>query len=257
MNESIAHQVFFELHSNLPREGPGDNDSTSKAFSLLPGLPSQPRILDLGCGPGMQTVQLAKLTDGPITAVDLHQPYLDQLAQSLTAEGLRERVTLLQGDMQDLPFSPNSFDVIWAEGSAYVMEFGSALRGWRSLLNPEGYLVASEISWLRSDPPTVLTEFWTQEYPNMQSVEANLTLIKTLGYLPIAHFLLPAKAWWESYYTPIEHRLDQLQPQYADNTDALQVIELHRQEIDLFRRYSNYYGYAFYIAQVDPTASGL
>lgn len=69
--------IFFEIHQNLPREAPGDNASTRQAFSLLTNVPPQPKILDIGCGPGMQTIELAKLTNGQITAVDTHQPYLD------------------------------------------------------------------------------------------------------------------------------------------------------------------------------------
>lgn len=251
MDENIAFQVFFELHSDLPREGPGDNASTTKAFSLLPELPPQPRILDLGCGPGMQTVQLAKLTGGSITAVDIHQPYLDQLQELAKAEGVSDRITPLKADMDALPFDPESFDLIWAEGSAYILEFGNALRKWRPLLKHPGYLVASEISWTRQDPPQAVIDFWQDEYPKLQSLEANLALGKTYGYLPLAHFLMPEKAWWDNYYTPLEQRLQHLLRKYADNADALAVLKSHQKEIDLFRHYSDYYGYVFYILQMD------
>ena len=63
-------EIFFEIHKDLPREGPGDNESTQKAFSFLEDLPSNPYFLDIGCGPGMQTIQLAKLIDGKIIAID-------------------------------------------------------------------------------------------------------------------------------------------------------------------------------------------
>jgi ubiquinone/menaquinone biosynthesis C-methylase UbiE len=251
MDEKIAFQVFFELHSNLPREGPGDNQATAKAFSLLPDLPPEPHILDLGCGPGMQTIQLAKLTSGPITAVDLHQPYLDQLQESLAAEGLSDRVQVCKADMGNLPFDPGSFDVIWAEGSAYILEFGNALRKWRPLLKHPGYLVVSEIAWLRPDPPQELIDFWQDEYPNMQSVEANIALIKRFAYVPLAHYLIPKQAWWENYYTPLEKRMAELQEKYANQADALHVLNSHQREIDLYRQYADFYGYVFFILELD------
>ena len=74
---------FWEVHSNLPREGPGDNESTKKAYLMLKDLPENPRILDIGCGPGMQTIELAKLSGGQIVAVDNHQPFLEQLKITL------------------------------------------------------------------------------------------------------------------------------------------------------------------------------
>ncbi|NEQ45944.1 MAG: class I SAM-dependent methyltransferase [Leptolyngbya sp. SIOISBB] len=253
MNEEIAQQVFWELHSDLSREGPGDDASTARAFSLLTDLPPQPRILDVGCGPGMQTLQLARLAaSGHVTAVDLHQPFLEQLKQSLQETGLGDRVTPLQADMAAMPFATASFDVIWSEGAAYSMGFGKALTQWRSLLTPQGYLVASEITWLRSDPPEPLKQFWQTEYPLMQSLEANLTLFRKMGYIPVAHLLLPAKSWWTFYYTPLAKRIQDLLPKYTHSPDALQLLESHQQEIELFRRYSADYGYVFYIGQVAP-----
>jgi len=50
-------EYFYELFCSLSRGGPGDNQSTRKAFGYLNNLPSEPRILDIGCGPGMQTLE--------------------------------------------------------------------------------------------------------------------------------------------------------------------------------------------------------
>jgi ubiquinone/menaquinone biosynthesis C-methylase UbiE len=249
MNEDIARQVFFELHSDLPREGPGNDEVTTQAWSLLPPLPEHPQILDLGCGPGMQTVQLARLSQGTITAVDLHQPFLEQLAQRAEASGLSDRITPLKADMGNLPLPPASIDVIWAEGSAYILGFVNALRQWRSLLKRPGYLCVSELCWIRPNPPAAAVEFWQTEYPGMETLEANLALIKTAGYLPLAHFLLPNSAWWEHYYTPLEGRLNTLVAHHANNPTAMAVLDSHRHEIEICRQYSDYYSYVFFILQ--------
>ncbi len=251
MNEATAMQVFFELHANLPREGPGNDAATAQALSLVPNLPEHPQILDVGCGPGMQTLALARLTSGHITAVDFYQSYLDRLTATAEQAGLGDRITPCKADMADLPFPPASFDLIWAEGSAYIMEFGNALRQWRSLLKRPGYLAATEVSWLRDDPPTPVATFWQAEYPGMQSIEANLGLTKAAGYRPIAHFILPEETWWQHYYTPLEARLSTLKAQYGSNPDAMEVLDMHQREIDIYRQYADYYGYVFYILQVE------
>ena len=49
-----------ELYGSLPRGGPGDNTSRGMAYEMLEPLPTAPKILDLACGPGMQTVQLLR-----------------------------------------------------------------------------------------------------------------------------------------------------------------------------------------------------
>ena len=71
--DSRLFEIFLEVQSGLPRQSPGCDESTLKALSLCPKLPDQPTILDVGCGPGMQTIALAKAVSGQITAVD-NQP---------------------------------------------------------------------------------------------------------------------------------------------------------------------------------------
>ncbi|MCK5581393.1 MAG: class I SAM-dependent methyltransferase, partial [Candidatus Omnitrophica bacterium] len=72
-------EYIYELCELLPRGGPGDNESTRRAFDAIPKLSEQPLILDIGCGPGMQTLELAKISKGKITALDNYQGFLDIL----------------------------------------------------------------------------------------------------------------------------------------------------------------------------------
>ncbi|MHC4698125.1 MAG: class I SAM-dependent methyltransferase, partial [Planctomycetota bacterium] len=106
-------EALFTLHSDIPREGPGSDEATREAIRRLPPLPSQPRILDLGCGPGKQTLVLARHFRTPIIAVDFHAPYLDCLRQSAEAEGLSDLVITRLGRMEELEERPGSVDLIW------------------------------------------------------------------------------------------------------------------------------------------------
>ena len=63
-------EVFFDVQRGLPRQGPGSKHSTVKAFELCAELSDNPTVLDIGCGPGMQTMILSELCSGPIIAVD-------------------------------------------------------------------------------------------------------------------------------------------------------------------------------------------
>ena len=48
MNEiMLEREIFWAVHNDLPREGPGDDDSTLRAFSMMKGLPDSPRVLDI------------------------------------------------------------------------------------------------------------------------------------------------------------------------------------------------------------------
>lgn len=242
--------IFFEIHQGLPREGPGNFESTQRAYSLLADLPEQPLILDLGCGPGMQTLHLLELSPGQIVAVDNHQPFLEQLREEAAKKGVLDRLEIVNADLSALEFDNGSFDLIWAEGSAYSIGFENALCSWKPLLKEGGYLAASEISWTNSNPPRRLRQFWAEEYPQMRDIQSNLSLIERSGYRLVGYFVLPESAWWADYYTPLEEKLIALSEKYKSDADKLEVIELHQLEIEVYREYSADYGYVFYLMQV-------
>lgn len=242
--------VFFEIHSGLPREGPGDNESTKKAYLMLRNLPAHPRILDVGCGPGMQTIALAKLSRGRIDALDNHQPFIDCLRRKVEEEGVSGSVTPVSGDMFALNYADKSFDAIWAEGSIYNIGFERGLREWRRLLTDNGYIVASELCWVKPDAPEEVRKFFAEAYPVMKTVEENLESARKTGYRIVGWFAIPESSWWDNYYTLIEAKLPALKSKYRGDTEALSILACEELEIEMFRKYSEYYGYVFYILQV-------
>jgi len=105
------NDLFFEIHRDLPREGPGRDSYTERAFRMLPPIDS-PRILDIGCGPGAPTMTLARLSGGEVVGIDVHQQYLDQLQARIDAEGVADRVRAVNRSMFDLDFPDSSFDIV-------------------------------------------------------------------------------------------------------------------------------------------------
>lgn len=53
-------ELFFEIHAGESREGPGSSETTERALRLAGGG-GFGRIIDIGCGPGWQTLDLARL----------------------------------------------------------------------------------------------------------------------------------------------------------------------------------------------------
>lgn len=246
-NDPAVRRVFFEVHRDLPREGPGSRDSTARALALAGTLPARPRVLDIACGPGAQTIDLAGLLpEAEITALDNHAPFLADLERCAAARGLSARIETREGDMAALPFAPGSFDLIWCEGAAYLMGVGAALRAWRPLLRPGGRLALSEAVWLRRDPPERLRQFWT-EYPAMGDIEACRRLVRESGYALLGDFVLPESAWWDDYYAPMAARLDALAPRLAGDAVAEAVLREHREEIAMWREFAGWYGYVFLV----------
>ncbi|REJ70120.1 MAG: class I SAM-dependent methyltransferase [Planctomycetota bacterium] len=248
-NDPRLVKIFYEVQSGLPRQGPGNRDSTLRALGLCTNLPSEPAVLDVGCGPGMQTMALAQATGGRIIAADNCDEYLAQLRQRLEAASGSERVEVRQADMTTMSFADESFDLIWSEGAAYVMGVERALAAWRPLLKKGGYLAFSELVWLDLDPPEEVAEFFGREYPAMKGVDANLALIRDAGYEPRGDFTLPEEAWWDDYYAPLEEKLPALRHKYENDEQALGVIAMTEAEIRMRREFGASYGYQIFVAQ--------
>ncbi|MCG6136897.1 MAG: methyltransferase domain-containing protein [Nostoc sp. LLA-1] len=241
--------IFFQIHQGIPREGPGDFESPKNAFLKMVDLPPHPKIIDIGCGPGLQTLDLASLTNGTIIAVDNHLLYIQELKQKIIQQGLSAQIEVIEADMFCLDFPDATFDVIWAEGSIYIIGFENGLKQWQPLLKQGGYLAASEITWLKPNASKELQEFWHTGYPAMQDIPGNCQIIQNSGYKIIDYYILPESAWWNHYYQPLEEKLQIFQKHYQADLEILEVVNMVQQEIDLYRKYSEYYSYVFYIVQ--------
>lgn len=244
----MSINIFREIHSNLPREGPGSNVATQKAFSIVKhNLPNKPAILDVGCGPGMQTIQLASETEGSIIAVDLNESFLTELGRRAVEAGVNDRITPMKVSMFELPFGANEFDLIWSEGAIYILGFEKGLLEWRHLLKPNGYMVVSELTWLNDERPKEIETYWTENYPGMKTVNENLELIRNAGYEIIESFVLEESGWWDHYYHPIAERIKELRNTFRDNQEAQKSLDITQNELTMYQNYSAYYGYVFYI----------
>jgi SAM-dependent methyltransferase len=238
--------LFFELHSSLPREGPGD-DATTRSVLLSLDLPHAPNVLDVGCGPGAGSLVLARESGGTVTAVDLHQPFLDELERRAANAGLDGRIRTCRATMSHLPFADGAFDLIWSEGSIFIMGFGAGLRSWRRLLRRGGFLVASEATWLGPPPAPEALEFWNEAYPAMTTVEANRATIRACGFSPIAEHVLPQASWFTEYYDPLEARIAGLRARHAGDSASQHWLDGELREIDVARRHGDAVGYVFYV----------
>ena len=242
-------EYFYELYKALPRGGPGDNISTRRAYDAMDTVPEKPNILDIGCGPGMQTLELARLSKGNIIALDNYQPFLDILMKNAKKEELEEYIEPKNQSMLDMDFKQSTFDIIWSEGALYFFGFRKGLKWLNFILKDKAYLVFSEAVYLLSDPPEQVIEYWENEYPEIGTIDDNIALIEEEGYKLLDHFTLPKSTWFDHFYTPMEEQIQQLKKKHANNQTALRVLNYAQKDITTYKEYSDYFGYEFFITQ--------
>ena len=140
--------------------------------------------------------------------------------------------------MMEPPFEAGSQDLIWSEGSAYLMGFESALKGWRPLLREGGFLMVSEMCWFTDHPSPGAERFWSAHYPDIQAADRRTAQARAWGYEVLDAFPLP-RAAWDRFFADMGERLVELRARHGDH----RVYRDCEEEIELFARYGEEFGY--------------
>lgn len=243
-------QYLIDLHLDGKRQGPGGEDESRQAIQLA-GLNPSPelKIADMGCGTGASSLLLARELQAEITAVDFLPEFLNRLKKRAREVNLSGQIKTLKANIDSLPFKEGEFDCIWSEGAIYNIGFKAGLDKWRPFLKPNGILAVSEIAWLTPAPSDDIKSYWHQEYPEINTISAKLSVIETSGYQPLAHFVLPRHCWIENYYQPLEERFDAFLAKHQNSEAAKAIVSREKNEINLYKKYCNEFSYGFFIAR--------
>jgi ubiquinone/menaquinone biosynthesis C-methylase UbiE len=186
---------------------------TRKAFRMLPKL-DRPRILDIGCGSGVPTLELARLGQGEVIGIDIDQAALDKLARKIRDAALSNPVQAVNRSMLDIVFPDESFDIIWSEGSIFAIGFKRGIQEWKRFLKPNGFMVIHD---------------------EKGNVEEKLEQISECGYRLLGYFILNEETWWTEYFAPLEKLLAESQANYSDDPHAVEELAQARRELEMFK----------------------
>lgn len=127
---------------------------TNKEIFVKPGQ----KVLDLCCGTGDWTIQLAENQEAEITGLDFSENML-KVAAGKTAQC--NNITLTQGDATDLPYDDNTFDIVTIGfGLRNLPDYLSGIKEFYRVLKPGGQLVILETS----NPESKLMNFGFKIY---------------------------------------------------------------------------------------------
>jgi len=207
----MTEEVFIKNKESI-REG--FNKYTSKAFRMLPPL-DKPQILDVGCGSGVPTMEVARLSNGNITAIDIDPELIHRLEAKIETSGLSDRIKAITCSMFDMDFPEESFDVIWCEGAIEPIGFERGLTEWGRYLKKGGFLTVHD---------------------EKGDIRQKLDYIATSGYELLGYFSLDEQTWRNGYYFPMQRLINEARDQSADDSEALSLLDKEQEEIDWFKK---------------------
>ncbi len=130
----------------------------NSAAYLVPALEVGQRVLDVGCGPGSITVDLAaRIAPGEVVGVDTSAAVLHVARQAAQDAGLAN-VRLQVADAAALPFEDSSFDVVHAhQVLQHLTDPVAALREMRRVTRPGGVVAVRDadyaaMTWYPASP---------------------------------------------------------------------------------------------------------
>ncbi|MER5893504.1 methyltransferase domain-containing protein [Streptomyces sp. NPDC001876] len=147
-------------HESVLRSHRWRTAANSAAYLIAELRPGQ-AVLDVGCGPGTITADLAALVaPGRVTAVDTSRDILDRAAATATERGL-DNIEFATADVHALDFPDDSFDVVHAhQVLQHVGDPVQALREMRRVCRPGGVVAARDSDY------AAMT--WYPEVPGME-----------------------------------------------------------------------------------------
>jgi len=196
---------------------------------MLPKL-DKPRILDIGCGSGVPTMELARLGQGEVIGIDIDQPALDKLTKKISEAGFSNRVQAVNCSILDMVFPDESFDIIWSEGSIFVIGFERGIREWKRFLKPNGFMVIHD---------------------EKGNVDEKLERISNCGYKILGYFILSQDTWQAEYFAPLEKLVAKSQASHTDDLQALEELNQARRELEMFRKNPERNNSVYFVIQKD------
>jgi SAM-dependent methyltransferase len=210
MSKEIDRKIELEL--DIPGLRKGLLSYTRKAYRLLPPL-ERPRVLEIGCGRGEVTLELARLTSGYVIGIDIDDTAFSDLRSTIVHEGLNTKISIERDSLFDVKFPDHSFDLLWEEGVLHILDPVRSIPICARLLKRGCFLVACEtVDWF----------------------EGKLQFFGSFGFALVERLLWPKKSCWTDYYAPLEKRIIHLRKRYAHSPD-LRVLSRYDNEINMVK----------------------
>ncbi|KAF8331204.1 putative ubiE/COQ5 methyltransferase [Amanita rubescens] len=161
MSNPVPTPIYTTDHSSSVLRTHGWRTAANSAGYLIPHIKQNMTILDIGCGPGSITIDLARLVpQGHVTGIEYVLDPLEQ-ARSLASAQKITNVSFQIGDIHSLEFPDNTFDIVHAhQVLQHVADPVRALREMRRVVKPGGMVACRESASMTWYPPSEGIDAW-------------------------------------------------------------------------------------------------
>lgn len=241
-------EAMVDLFLGLERMSPGSTATTARAYRIAAQDRDIRTVVEFGCGSGISTMELARLSGASITAIDNCGPFLAQLSQKIDRAGLRQQIQVLNQSMDAAWPEGTNFDLVWCEGSVYSIGLRCALEKWRKLLSPGGRIAVSDLVWIDTNPDAEVRSYWENQGVTLCYADDIRESFVSHGYNVIEDFIFPNRDW-QNYYGPLRERLPKWKPEHSSPENAGIIDQMFQEEMRVYDQFGSQYGYLFLIAE--------
>lgn len=111
----------------------------------IPDLNADTRVIDLGAGYGGSARYLANKYGCHVSCVNLSEVQNERNRRMNNQQGLQHLIEVVDGSFEEVPYSDNSFDVVWSQDSLlHSTDRGKVVNEAARLLSQDGLLIFTD-----------------------------------------------------------------------------------------------------------------
>lgn len=157
--------------------------TSTKRLAELCQVNKDSKVMVVGCGTGFSACFVAQSFGCSVVGVDIAEVSIRKAKERAKAADLMDKVEFRIGDAYDLPFEPDTFDVVITEFVSQFLDTNRAFREFVRVLKPGGMVGINEMYRDADIPPAAEEEIMEAE--------------RIFGEITQLPFSLPSPENWE------------------------------------------------------------
>ena len=185
------------------------------------------RLLDIGCGSGVSTIQLALNTDYLITSVDIDDEALDYLQQKAASCLVSDQIRTMKGTFETVIDKQMTFDIVLAEGLFNIIGFDQGLSQTCKVLANDGYLILHD---------------------GLDMIESKKKAFESYGFSPLKTIEISISTWGELYCYCLAKKIHGLDQRQLSKNEQARLAQI-KSDIELYAKSPQSFGSVYYLLQ--------